>query len=154
MSDTTPRKAAGSKAKADAENSPTGTTTGADSMAAGSDANGAVKSYLGSDAADLQAAKADATEGVQVPAEVTPTTFAGAQPPAGHVADPTSKGHVGSDGEAKGKAKTTDPRPESAKGTKGTSEDNAKDAEPGTQTGTNPAAGQQGQQQGQGGSSS
>lgn len=153
MSETTPRKTTGAKAaKGDAENSPTGTTTGADSMAAGSDANGAVKSYLGQDAADLQAAKADATEGVQVPAEVTPTTFAGAQPPAGHVADPTSKGHVGSTGQAKGATKTADPRPESAKGTKGTSEENADKAAAGTQTGTTPPA-QQGQQ-GQGGSSS
>lgn len=131
--------------KADATNSPTGTTTGADSMAAGSDANGAVKGYLGQDAADLQADKDRAAAvGVRAPAEVTPTEFNGAQPPAGHVADPTSKGHVGSTGEAKGSAKTTDPRPESAKGTKGTTAENADKAAEGAQTPT--GQGQQGEQ--------
>lgn len=147
MSTPTPRKSTGKTAdKRDATASPTGTTTGADAMAAGSDANGAVKGYLGQDAADLRDDTDRAAElGLAVPAEVVPTSYEGAEPPAGHVADPTSKGHVGSDGTDGGKVTTEDPRPESAKGTTGTTADNAGDAAPGTQTGGTPPA--QGAQQ-------
>lgn len=73
--------------------------TGATAMAEGSTADGAVNSFLGYDAAALQAnPKAAEANGYTVPAAITPTTFEGAQPPAGHVADPTSEGHVGSAG--------------------------------------------------------
>lgn len=121
---------------ADATQSPTGTTTGADSMAAASNEDGAVKSYLGEDAADLAANKDRAAElGVTAPTIPTPTTFEGAQPPSGHVADPTVEGHVGSTGDLS-EGTSSDPRPEEAKGTQGTTEENADQAEPGTQTGT------------------
>lgn len=82
------------------ETTPKGSATGADAMAEGSNAEGATKGYLGQDAADqVQAAKDDGTT-PDPRLLVTPTTFEGVQPPAGHVADPTSEGHVGSAGDA------------------------------------------------------
>lgn len=73
--------------------------TGATAMAEGSSADGAVSGFLGYDAKALQDdPKAAEANGYLVPAAITPTTFEGAQPPPGHVNDPTSDGHVGSAG--------------------------------------------------------
>lgn len=73
--------------------------TGGAALVEGNTAEGATKSYLGHDAADLQGDTKLAEDlDLVVPATVKPTTFEGAQPPAGHVNDPTSEGHVGSTG--------------------------------------------------------
>ena len=65
-------------------------------IVAETDDNGAVKGYLGKDAADLRSGDAETIEaGLTVPEAVTAAKYRDPVPPGGHPADPTSTTAVG-----------------------------------------------------------